>query len=147
MPSAQAEKDDPDTADNRYRGAVEWLLEATRGEKRFPLVRAENISYGFRRNLLGMKTPAIALIICCLIADICLTVRSFHGDGKLFEGGCALAGIIFISGLIWLFVIRMDFVEDAGRSYALRLLAQCDVLASKPQIKGTRGRANHIPET
>ena len=62
LPSVESEQIDPVAADDCYRGAVEWLLEATRSEKRFPLVRAENISYGFRRNLLGLKRPAVLLI-------------------------------------------------------------------------------------
>jgi hypothetical protein len=28
----------------------------------------------------------------------------------------------------WLLIVNLEFVEDAGRAYALRLLAQCDVL-------------------
>ena len=48
LPTIQEEQADPASADDLYRGDVDWLLEATRSEKRFPLVRAENISYGFR---------------------------------------------------------------------------------------------------
>ncbi len=147
MPSAEAEKANSIAADDQYRGAVEWLLESTRSEKRFPLVRAENISYGFRRNLLGLKIPAMLLLIFCLIADVCLTVRSLHGEGKLFAAGCVLAGVMSVAGLVWLFVVTMDFVEDAGRSYALRLLAQCDVLQGKAHTKGTGSRTDRPPET
>jgi hypothetical protein len=135
MPSAEVEQADPPAADDCYRGATEWLLEQTRCEKTFPLVKAENISYGFRRNLLGLKSPALGLITTCLLADAFFTLRSFRVDETRFQLGCILAFALAAAAAIWIGTIRMDFIEDAGRTYALRLLAQCDVLTKKPKGK------------
>jgi hypothetical protein len=129
IPTATFEQADPKAADDQYRGAVDWLLEATRSEKRFPLVRAENISYGFRRNLLGMKWIGLTIVILCIALSGWLTYVSFHvNEGHLWVGSVlcfALAGDL----AAWLFIVRMPFVEDAGHSYAIRLLAQCDLLS------------------
>jgi hypothetical protein len=135
LPSLESEQMDPAAADDCYRGAVEWLLEATRSEKRFPLVRAENISYGFRRNLLGLKRPALFLIMLCFGANVFFYTRAFQFEPTRLWAG-ALVGLALVAvGLVWLTVINMAFVEDAGRTYALRLLAQCDVLQSKTTSK------------
>lgn len=135
LPSAESEQTDPAAADDCYKGAVEWLLEATRSEKRFPLVRAENISYGFRRNLLGLKRPALLLISLCVVANIFFCIRDFQADPTRFWAGSLVCLAILTVGLVWLRVIQLAFVEDAGRTYALRLLAQCDVLQSKTTPK------------
>ena len=131
MPSAETEQADVAAADDCYCGATEWLLEQTRCEKSFPLVKAENISYGFRRNLLGLKSPALALITICFLANAFFTLKSFRVGETRFQLGCILAFALVAAAAIWIGTIRMDFVEDAGRTYALRLLAQCDVLKTK----------------
>lgn len=128
LPSAAEEQADPISADDLYRGAIDWLLEATRSEKRFPLVRMENISYGFRRNLLGLKYPALLLLGLCLVINVGLCLQAVHIDETRFWAGCTVSFAIAGALLVWILVIRLHFVEDAGRAYALRLLAQCDVL-------------------
>jgi hypothetical protein len=142
MPSCESEQADPEGADDCYRGAVEWLLEATRSEKRFPLVRSENISYGFRRNLLGLKLPAVLLILLCIAVNSFFCIREFHGDTTRLWAGSLVCLALVAVGLVWLSVIKMDFVEDAGRTYALRLLAQCDVLQSKMTPKAAKTIVN-----
>jgi len=138
LPSVESEQTDPVAADDCYRGAVEWLLEATRSEKRFPLVRAENIAYGFRRNLLGLKRPAVLLIALCIVANVFFCIRDFQVDPTRFLAGSLVCLALFAVGLVWLIVIQMAFVEDAGRTYALRLLAQCDLLQSKTTSKAEK---------
>jgi hypothetical protein len=146
MPSSDEERADPAGADDCYRGATEWLLEKTRSEKTFPLVKAENISYGFRRNLFGLKAPALVLIAACISLDGWFTSRNFHSNEVHFEAGCTLAMALAVAAAIWIFIIRMDFVEDAGRAYALRLLAQCDVLDGGSQPKAPRKKKSSPAE-
>jgi hypothetical protein len=138
LPTFESEQMDPVGADDCYRGAVEWLLEATRSEKRFPLVRAENTSYGFRRNLLGLKCPAVLLITSCIAANIFFCIREFQVEPTRFWAGFLISLALVAVGFVWLTVINMAFVEDAGRTYALRLLAQCDVLKSKATSKAEK---------
>lgn len=141
MPSAETEQADVAAADDGYCGATEWLLEQTRCEKSFPLVKAENISYGFRRNLLGLKSPALVLIAICFLADAFFTLKSFRVEETRFQLGCILAFALVAAAAIWIGTIHMDFVEDAGRTYALRLLAQCDVLKTKRNPKAPKKKS------
>lgn len=137
LPTMQEEQADPLSADDLYRGVTDWLLEATRSEKRFPLVQVENISYGFRRNLLGLKVPAVLLLVLCLAGNILRTDRAFHTDETRFWAGVAISIAMAAALLVWVFVIQQAFVEDAGRTYAVRLLAQCDLLQDKVSTKTT----------
>lgn len=60
MPSCDEEAAFPEKADEVYRSATKRLIEARRGAK-YQLLLSENASYGFRRNLLGLKSAAIAV--------------------------------------------------------------------------------------
>ena len=137
LPSCENEQIDPGTADDCYRGAVEWLLEATRSEKRFPLVRAENISYGFRRNLLGLKRPAVLLIALCVVANVFFCIRENFQVKRPYAilGGVSGALALVAVGLVWLIVIKMPFVEDAGRSYALSTLSSMRRVAKQNNVQ------------
>jgi hypothetical protein len=95
-------------------------------------VRAENISYGFRRNLLGLKRPAVLLIALCVVANVC--IRDFQVDPTRFWAGSLVCLALLVAGLVWLTVIQLAFVEDAGRTYALRLLVSSMRCAAKQDI-------------
>ena len=69
MPTADDEVNDPDAADRIYASAVSLLLEKTRDKKAFPLVYKELVSYGFRRNLWGLKAGGILFAIIGLVAS------------------------------------------------------------------------------
>ena len=58
IPTAAEEESDPDGADELYASAIDELRRRTRpgDTNRFPLVYTGNIEYGFRRNLLGLRT-------------------------------------------------------------------------------------------
>ena len=61
LASPQDEDENPEEADAKYESANRWLLERTRDQARFALLSAENMNYGFRRNLLGLKPIALGL--------------------------------------------------------------------------------------
>ena len=52
MPSPGEEARDLDYRDQRYDRATAWLCNQTRDTEKLPLILAENVSYGFARNLL-----------------------------------------------------------------------------------------------
>src|ERR1700692_3178053 len=53
-PTLQQEAADPKAANAYYVRGVTWLRENTRNVKKFDVLFNENVSYGFRRNLLGI---------------------------------------------------------------------------------------------
>ncbi len=66
-PTEAREKADPAAADAFYTRCGDWLRENTRNTKKFNILFNENVTYGFRRNLLGMKWSALALNLLIVI--------------------------------------------------------------------------------
>jgi hypothetical protein len=60
-PTAAEEEQNQAVADAFYEQAGTWLRENTRDTKKFSILFIENISYGYRRNLLGLKWVALGL--------------------------------------------------------------------------------------
>lgn len=68
-PTADEEAQDQVAADGFYAAAGTWLRENTRDKRKFAILFDENVTYGFRRNLLGLKLPA--LVGDLVVAGIC----------------------------------------------------------------------------
>ena len=63
LPTAEEERADPEAADGKYQSVTEWLLTRTRDTKRFSILFRENVSFGFRRNLWGLKPVGAAVTL------------------------------------------------------------------------------------
>lgn len=124
-PTAQHETGDPDAADRMYDSAVDWLRAKTRDTKLHDLLFAENISYGFRRNLWGMKPLGIG---ACIFGAF-MIVGLFFGlpSLKIASPIAAAASLImFVQLCFWVLVIRPDWVAVPAEAYAKTLLEYCD---------------------
>ncbi|HWU80841.1 MAG TPA: hypothetical protein VN158_12340 [Caulobacter sp.] len=138
IPSPEQEQTDPAEADERYRACMTWLLEATRDEKKFALLLRENIAYGFRRNLLAMKTIALPILIASLVVNA-IALWSQWPDFETRAWAALGVEVALIAALIaWLFVINRDFWADASLSYGTRLLSCCDALGGAATKKAIR---------
>ena len=60
VPSEKDQQADPHAADEHWEACTEELIRRTRDRRRFPLVFKGLTEYGFRRNLLGLKTFRLA---------------------------------------------------------------------------------------
>jgi hypothetical protein len=131
FPDAVGEAANPAMADDAYQSATNWLLARTRDKKVFRLLFEKNISYGFRRNMLGLRSLGIAVSLVALagtvIAAVHETIVSHQMDGMMVLGGLvALAALLF-----WITVVKPTWVEAAGIAYARELLAACDSSGDK----------------
>lgn len=114
--------------------AIRWLREATRDRNSFSLIFAENINYGFRRNLLGVKPFAIASLFATLMAVGAHAWYNGSGDANFVSIESWLASILTIIALVfWTFFVTADFVKTTAFAYASALLAACD----SPHLRGT----------
>lgn len=135
-PSAAEERLNPTVADDFYRSATDWLREQTRGPE-YSRLLIENISYGFRRNLLGLRPVGLSLSAITLASTIIglghLSGWSFQeaadrlADGDLVAELAAAAATL-TALLFWLISVRPVWVKRAGEEYARSLLASCDTL-------------------
>lgn len=139
FPTAQDESRDPKSADEAYAAGAMWLKERCRGSA-FPLVEKENATYGFRRNLLGLKPIGIGLCIATALVPLVSAALNenfdFHQPVKFVAGaylnsGNAIMGIVagsIVVLMIWISTVNIDWVRQAGDQYARALLANCDTL-------------------
>jgi hypothetical protein len=123
-PSPEEEAADPQAADAYYARGVAWLRENTRNTKKFDVLFNENVSYGFRRNLLGLKLPGF--LLNALIVVVCLAIFWRRWPVDLVNGFDAkVLAVIVIAMLhaayLALFVTE-EGVFEAARIYARQLL-------------------------
>ena len=138
FPDAEQEKSDPVKADEAYVSAGRWLLDHTRpdAEKQFDLLFRDNITYGFRRNALGVRPLAILICIACLVWVLIKEHVFFAGerivDWHMLSQLSPTAFIsLAVSGvmlLIWTFFFTKISVRTSAFSFAESLLRTCDVL-------------------
>ncbi len=128
FPSALEELSNPAAADETYQSAGKLLLEKTRDTKEFPLLLKENISYGFRRNLWGMKPAGILVCLLALAASLFPICQSVLLNKLLPVISTSMALFILLMLTLWLLRITPAWVRLPAEAYAQRLLAACDVL-------------------
>ena len=92
IPTAAAEKKDPKAALDVYTACVDKIRGLVRTEKeKFPHVHRENIHYGFRRNLWGLKPWGVAVsavAVTAVGADVIGRVMS-HERTCIWRNRCA----------------------------------------------------------
>jgi hypothetical protein len=108
-----------------YESCNDVLLEKTRDTKRFALLFEENMNFGFRRNLLGVKPYGLSIamtgVVACPARVLYLwwQIEPVEFMPVLCAAGClALA-------LIWAFLINPQWVRRAAEVYANRLVVSC----------------------
>jgi hypothetical protein len=128
LPSVDAEISDPDSADAKYDSCATFLRERTRDKTLFPLVFAENVNYGFRRNLWGMRSAGLVLSLVALIASVVAAIFFGTRDRGLpiLPVFATLINACMLT--LWLLRINSVWVRVAAFAYAERLLATCDTL-------------------
>ncbi|UVL05964.1 hypothetical protein [Pseudomonas sp. B21-047] len=151
FPSSAEEASDSQRADEVYAEACGMLRGATRDTKKFKLLFKDNISYGFRRNALGLRKVAVASAIFSLIwvavrqgpsmwvsrYQEATTPEAFFSVGEVTAIGASLVML-----LIWTTYITEKSVRDAAFSYARTLVSASGLLAAKP--KASRAKKEKV---
>lgn len=135
MPTEEEEKINPSEADARYRSATRRLIEKRR-EKKYQLLHSENAQYGFRRNLLGLKSSALTILcLMTLFAGVALAYgthtpisnwESFYVDIRERQPLYLLLVANILAIIVWIWAIRPSFVKQASEEYALALFRTLD---------------------
>lgn len=132
LASKKAEQRFPGQADDGYQSANTWLLTQTRDRNRFYLLFVENISYGFHRNLLALKSMALLLDLAAIIVAVVSVFKLFpEVTGALPTGAAIMCAVVAIGhALVFVTLVRSDWVFRSAEAYARQLLAACDHLSS-----------------
>ena len=133
FPSVESETDDPSRADAVYESATKWLLEQTRDTRRHSLLFKENISYGFRRNMLGLRPYGVGIAIASL-GWVLVSAALSEPAGLL---GLPATHVVAVTAsltcsLMWLAGATKERVRIVAYAYAERLLGACETLDELP---------------
>lgn len=112
-----------ESSDEIYSSWSSYLRSKTRDIKKYNLLFQENISYGFRRNLLGLKPLASLIAIISLIGVLISEYAKIGLKFTLISQATIfiLLGLILII-LFWFLVVRKSWVKMVAFAYAERLL-------------------------
>ena len=126
MPSEEDEKKDLEKCDKQYEAYIINLRALTRDTKEFPLLQAENRSYGMLRNLYGIKTLSIISISVLILLNVCLCLF-FPYIMPLIT--CVIINAIFGALLLlWIIIVSKNKIKDIANCYAERLLETVTLL-------------------
>lgn len=133
-PDAEVELLDKSAADGFYDQCGAWLRQNTRDSKRFSILFAENVTYGFRRNLLGVKT--IALWLNAIVVGVCLLFLWRLGFDTAGPVGSRVGLVLIVAvahaGYMLLAVTR-GAVWDASQAYGRELILSCESFLAQPR--------------
>ena len=133
-PTEAQEEANPAAADAFYARCGDWLRENTRNSKKFNILFNENVTFGFRRNLLGMKWAALALNLLIVIISGCAL---YHGsipfqDMQHIEGRVIVVFVVAVLHALYISLgVNKSAVAEASIAYARQLILSCETLLGK----------------
>jgi hypothetical protein len=114
LPSMAMEKKDPSGADRQYASVVRTAI-ARMGRESVGAERLqkENTSYGFRRNLRGLRGLGITLVLVGLCTSIAKVVITQDPSSVLLPGTVQI-----VIGVLWIAVVKDSWVEEQAMIYS-----------------------------
>jgi len=142
LPAAAEEAANLADADRAYQSATAWLLTQTRDTKRFAILFKENISFGFRRNLWGLKPVGVGVVLAAALASTAaIAIKFVAGQGAPAPEIVIVTLGLWLLSIVWVGVITPRWVRIPADAYGMQLLAACDTLSvspTKPRRAGKR---------
>jgi len=133
-PSSAEEIADQAAADSFYGQCGVWLRQNTRDTKKFPILFGENVTYGFRRNLLGVKT--LALCLNAIVVAVCTFIlwrMSWDIDTPLSNKTTVVLVVAAAHAAYMLLAVNRSAVWDASRAYGRELILTCESFLMQPK--------------
>lgn len=121
VPTREEQEQDCLAADQHYESCTEELIRRTRDQKKFPLVFKGLVEYGFRRNLLGLKTFGVIVAIASLAGAVWSTYATWSPER--IPAVSMVAGLITTGLLLaWIAWVTKSTVKLAATRYARFIL-------------------------
>jgi hypothetical protein len=137
VPTPDEERANPNAADSAYESVTAWLLTQTRDTKKFSLLFRENIYYGFRRNLWGLKPLGMVIALLAAGASTVVIVYLYaSGHTTPTPEIVIVTALAWLLSICWIVLINPTWVRIPADAYGTQLLAACDALNSD----GPKGR-------
>lgn len=139
-PTRQEETADPSAADQVYGAWSSFLRIHTRDVKKYPLVFQENVSYGFRRNVCGLRPVGIVVSALSSAGGVLWLYHVHFSAGTITPESVGALACAFIFLLLWGFRFTPDWVRIPADAYAERLAESVDSMSSESQSSKVRAK-------
>lgn len=142
VPSSEEERENQDAADVFYGQCGVWLRQNTRNTNIFPILFGENVTYGFRRNLLGVKN--FALLLNALVVAICTLIlwrMSWEMSAPLGSKTTVVLIVAAAHAAYMVLAVNRNAVCDASRTYARELILSCESFLAHSKIPARKTSA------
>lgn len=126
IPTREEEQKDQANAYNVYKSCTAYLRNKSRDTKKYNLVFDELTSYGFRRNLWGLKSVAVIVLTLSIVINFLVLGYLFMEGQALPMYILVLNSILFVLLIVWILVIKPSWVKIPADAYAQRLLETLD---------------------
>ncbi len=121
IPTQEEEQENPQAADDIYDSCTRYLIAKTRDANKYSLLLKENINYGFRRNLWGMKIWALSIIAACTVIHSLMSTEKFASIETINSKDWILFGAYTLFTMFWLLIVNREWVKTTAFAYAERL--------------------------
>jgi hypothetical protein len=106
-----------------FHSATLALRSKTRDRQRFPLVYAENKSYGFERNLLGIRPEGLLMsAVACVTLGLAVLIELVLRTPLQLTPLCVALGATCLLAGFWTWWPTPARVRSAGDRYAEQLI-------------------------
>lgn len=126
-PTPKRELKNQAEADDFYAQCGVWLRQNTRDQRKFSILLGENITYGFRRNLLGIKS--FALWLNAIVVAMCVFILwrvSWDIGGALGSKVLVVVVVAAAHAAYMLLAVNRQAVWDASKAYGRELILSCE---------------------
>jgi hypothetical protein len=130
-PSADEETADPIAADGVYTAWSTYIRVNTRDTKKYALLFQENINYGYRRNVWGLRPAGLGVTSVSLVGALAWLYLRYRSAGQISVELIIASVVTFVLLLLWLFHFTADWVRVPADAYAERLAEAIDSLIPK----------------
>jgi hypothetical protein len=123
VPDAAMESADNLAADQVYSAWTRFLIAQTRDTRKYALLFKDNISYGFRRNLWGLKPYGICLTGLLLVGNYVywiIATKSLNPIEYPLSFYYSTMGLSFFL-VFWMAIVNKNWVKLTAFAYAERL--------------------------
>ncbi|TVL97716.1 MAG: hypothetical protein CV087_22065 [Candidatus Brocadia sp. WS118] len=127
-PTSEEEKNELSKADKIYSAWSDFLRNNTRDTTIFPLVFKENINYGYRRNLLGLRYFCLIFGLISILAVASHLWLSLKAESIIPSIDIPILAFLCIYILIFIFWVTPKWVKIAADAYAQRLIESSEKL-------------------
>ena len=123
LPSKEMEKINHETSDAVYSTWTKFMIANTREIGKYKLLFNENINYGFRRNLWGLKSISISLQISGILIITVYNITK-NGLNTILSWSCEYyfsIGILSFMLIFWTCIVTKEWIKRTAFSFAERL--------------------------